>query len=99
MWQHSRRAQLRRQPHEEEPRKTGARYGGAAGKTYRAMKLRFTAAILSLFATANPSFGGSITLDGVLNSTLEKNPAIQQAKAHLEQAPGRPLALRRAVLP
>ena len=52
------------------------------------MKLLFAAAILSLFATANPSFGGSlpaapaITLDEVLNITLEKNPAIQQAKAN-----------------
>ena len=63
------------------------------------MKLRFTAAILSLFAIANPSFGESVTLDGVLNSTLEKNPAIQQAKANLEQAAGRRLVLRSIVWP
>src|SRR5207237_4667986 len=63
------------------------------------MKLLFAAAILSLFAMANPSFGGSITLDGVLNTTLEKNPAIQQAKANLEQAAGRRLVLRSIVWP
>ena len=48
---------------------------------------------------ANPSFGGSITLDDVLNTTLEKNPAIQQAKANLEQAAGRRLVLRSIVWP
>src|SRR5205814_4646249 len=62
-------------------------------------KLLFAAASLSLFATANPSSGGSITLDGVLNSTLEKSPAIQQAKANLEQAAGRRLVLRSIVWP
>src|SRR5256886_2410169 len=65
------------------------------------MKLKFAAAILlSLFAMANPSFGGSaITLDGVLNATLEKNPAIQRAKANLEQAAGRRLVLRSVMWP
>src|SRR5205823_1272071 len=38
LWQSSRHAQLRRQPIEEESRKTGARYGGAAGRTYETMK-------------------------------------------------------------
>jgi outer membrane protein TolC len=69
------------------------------------MKLKFAAPILLLFATANPSFGGSIsaapamTLDAVLNTTLEKNPAIQQAKSNLEQAAGRRLVLRSIVWP
>jgi outer membrane protein TolC len=63
------------------------------------MKLRFAAAISLLFATATPSFGGSVTLDGVLNTTLEKNPAIQQAKSNLEQAAGRRLVLRSIVWP
>ena len=63
------------------------------------MKFRIAAAILSLLATANPSFGGSITLDGVLNTTLEKNPAIQQAKSNLEQAAGRRLVLRSIIWP
>lgn len=63
------------------------------------MKLRFAAVILLLFANANPLFGGSITLDGVLNTTLEKNPAILQAKSNLEQAAGRRLVLRSIVWP
>src|SRR5260370_9995900 len=65
------------------------------------MKLKFAAAILLLlFATANPSFGGStITLDAVLNTTLEKNPAIQRAKANLEQAAGHRLVLRSIIWP
>ena len=41
----------------------------------------------------------AITLDGVLNSTLEKNPAIQQAKANLEEAAGRRLVLHSIVWP
>ncbi|PYL31351.1 MAG: hypothetical protein DMF35_10115, partial [Verrucomicrobia bacterium] len=41
----------------------------------------------------------AVTLDGVLNSTLEKNPAIQQAKSNLEQAAGRRLILRSIVWP
>ena len=40
-----------------------------------------------------------MTLDGVLNATLEKNPAIQQAKANLERAAGRRLVLRSIVWP
>src|SRR5438477_3674176 len=65
------------------------------------MKLEFASAIwLFCFATTNPSFGGStMTLDGVLNATLEKNPAIQQAKANLERAAGRRLVLRSIVWP
>ena len=60
------------------------------------MKLKFAAAILlfSILPTAP-----AITLDGVLNTTLEKNPAIQQAKANLEQAAGRRLVLRSIVWP
>jgi outer membrane protein TolC len=60
------------------------------------MKLRFASAILlfSILPTAP-----AITLDGVLNKTLEKNPAIQQAKANLEQAAGRRLVLRSIVWP
>src|SRR5712671_3948513 len=64
------------------------------------MKLKFAASILALFVLTNSSFGGStITLDGVLNTTLEKNPAIQQAKANLEAAAGRRLVLRSIAWP
>jgi outer membrane protein TolC len=60
------------------------------------MKLKFLAAIslLSILPIAS-----GITLDGVLNTTLEKNPAIQQAKANLEQAAGRRLVLRSIIWP
>jgi len=60
------------------------------------MKLRFAAAILSM--SILPS-APAITLDTVLNTTLEKNPAIQQAKANLEQAAGRRLVLRSIAWP
>ena len=41
----------------------------------------------------------AITLDRVLDTTLEKNPAIQRAKANLEQAMGRRLVLRSIAWP
>jgi outer membrane protein TolC len=41
----------------------------------------------------------AITLDEVLNATLEKNPAIQQAKVNLEQAAGQRLVFRSIVWP
>ncbi len=60
------------------------------------MKLKSDAATLLL--SILPAAPG-ITLDGVLNTTLEKNPAIQQAKSNLEQAAGRRLILRSIVWP
>src|SRR5438046_7111086 len=60
------------------------------------MKLLFAAAILSM--SILPS-APAITLDTVLNTTLEKNPVIQQAKANLEQAAGRRRVLRSIVWP
>src|SRR4051794_35550046 len=43
--------------------------------------------------------GHAITLDAVLSKTLEKNPAIQQAKANLEAASGRRIVLRSIAWP
>lgn len=63
------------------------------------MKRTLIASILLWFATANPSFGGSITLDTVLNTTLEKNPEIQRAKANLEAAAGRRIVFRSVAWP
>ncbi len=60
------------------------------------MKSKFATAIL--LTSILPAAPG-ITLDGVLNATLEKNPAIQQKKANLEQAAGRRLILRSIVWP
>jgi outer membrane protein TolC len=42
---------------------------------------------------------GAITLEKVLQTTLEKNPAIQEAKAGLEQAAGQRLVFRSVALP
>src|SRR5438093_2536264 len=42
---------------------------------------------------------GAITLERVLQTTLEKNPAIQEAKSGLEQAAGQRLVLRSIVWP
>src|SRR6266480_4150822 len=42
---------------------------------------------------------GAITLERVLQTTLEKNPAIQEAKSGLEQAAGRRLVFRSVVWP
>src|SRR5436190_5069586 len=42
---------------------------------------------------------GAITLEHVLQTTLEKNPAIQEAKFGLEQAAGRRLVFRSVVWP
>jgi len=41
----------------------------------------------------------AVTLDAILNETLEKNPVIQQAKANLEQAAGHRLVFRSIVWP
>src|SRR6266436_6169903 len=54
--------------------------------------------ILMLIACfAQPT--GAITLERVLQTTLEKNPAIQEAKAGLEQATGQRLVFRSIVWP
>jgi outer membrane protein TolC len=61
------------------------------------MKTRITlilACCLPIFARAQ-----AITLDAILNETLEKNPAIQQAKANLEQAAGQRLVFRSIAWP
>jgi outer membrane protein TolC len=57
--------------------------------------------IPSIIACALPiiSKAEPITLDAILNTTLDKNPAIQQAKANLEQAAGHRLVLRSIVWP
>jgi outer membrane protein TolC len=60
------------------------------------MKAKFTAALLLL--SILPIAHG-ITLDAVLNKTLENNPEIQRAKANLEAAAGRRLVLRSVAWP
>lgn len=60
------------------------------------MKLTFAAAVLTLSILSGAR---GITLDGVLNATLEKNPEIQRAKLNLEQAAGHRLVLRSIIWP
>jgi outer membrane protein TolC len=55
---------------------------------------RFFVAVLVVFL-ARPS--GAITLEGVLQTTLDQNPAIQEAKSGLEQAAGQRLVFRSLV--
>jgi outer membrane protein len=42
---------------------------------------------------------GGVTLEGVLQTTLQRNPAIQEAKSGLEQATGQRLVFRSIALP
>ena len=57
---------------------------------------RFFITIL-MACSAHPA--GGVTLEAVLQTTLEKNPAIQEAKSGLEQAAGQRLVLRSIVWP
>ena len=50
--------------------------------------------VIALSSLSILSIAPAITLDRVLDTTLEKNPTIQRAKANLEQAMGRRLVLR-----
>jgi outer membrane protein TolC len=60
------------------------------------MKAQFALAILSMSILP---CARAVTLDRVLNTTLEKNLAIQQAKANLEAASGRRIVLRSIAWP
>jgi outer membrane protein TolC len=60
------------------------------------MKLRFIVTVLWLsILPVSPA----ITLDETLKTTLDNNPAIQQAKLRLEQASGRRLVFRSVIWP
>lgn len=61
--------------------------------------IRFAIALLGASFLSISSGARGVTLDTVLQITLEKNPAIQQAKAHLEEAAGRRLVLRSVMWP
>src|SRR5262245_21035325 len=54
-------------------------------------------AIIFMFYVAHRT--NAMTLEDVLQTTLEKNPAIQEAKAGLEQATGKRLVFRSVVWP
>jgi outer membrane protein TolC len=53
----------------------------------------------TVFTLSILSAARAITLDEALNTTLEKNPEIQRAKANLEQAAGRRLVFRSVAWP
>src|SRR6266478_3818843 len=57
---------------------------------------RFFVAVLVAFLAHT---SGAITLEGVLQTTLDENPAIQEAKSGLEQASGQRLVFRSVVWP
>ena len=56
-------------------------------------------AIVSVALLASMSRAHAVTLEQVLQTTLEKNPTIQQAKAGVEEAAGRRLVLRSIMWP
>jgi outer membrane protein TolC len=60
------------------------------------MKIHFIIAILWVTVVAAAR---GVTLDGVLQTTLEKNPEIERAKLNLEQASGHRLVLRSTMWP
>lgn len=55
-------------------------------------------AVLAFFLSIPPA-AQAVTLEAVLDATLEKNPAIQQARLNLEQAAGQRLVLRSIMWP
>src|SRR3989475_7299902 len=58
-----------------------------------------TERVIAIFMICWVSSASAITLERVLQTTLEKNPAIQEAKAGLEQATGKRLVFRSVVWP
>src|SRR5437016_2460400 len=58
-----------------------------------------TERVIAIFMICWVSSASAITLERVLQTTLEKNPAIQEAKAGLEQATGQRLVFRSIVWP
>src|SRR6266446_10472849 len=58
-----------------------------------------TERVIAIFMICWVSSASAMTLENVLQTTLEKNPAIQEAKAGLEQATGKRLIFRSVVWP
>jgi outer membrane protein len=64
--------------------------------------MKFSCSIVAIFGVtfvATLSRADAVTLEQVLQTTLEKNPTIQEAKAGLEKATGRRLELRSIAWP
>src|SRR5207247_1651842 len=58
-----------------------------------------TERVIAIFMICWVSSASAITLESVLQTTLERNPAIQETKAGVEQATGRRLIFRSVVWP
>jgi outer membrane protein TolC len=58
-----------------------------------------TERVIAIFMICWVSSASAVTLENALQTTLEKNPAIQEAKAGLEQAAGQRLVFRSIVWP
>jgi outer membrane protein TolC len=61
--------------------------------------IHFAVALVGASFLSISSGARGVTLDTLLRITLEKNPAIQQAKAHLEETAGQRLVLRSIMWP
>jgi len=61
--------------------------------------IRLAIALVGASFLSISSAARGVTLDTLLQITLEKNPAIQQAKAHFEEAAGKRLVLRSIMWP
>jgi outer membrane protein TolC len=59
----------------------------------------FAIVLVPIFVLSILSSARAVTLETVLDTTLEENPAIQQAKLNLEQAAGQRLVLRSIMWP
>src|SRR5438128_12011602 len=60
---------------------------------------RFAIALIGTSCVSTWPTAQGVTLETVLQTTLEKNPAIQEAKSDLEQASGQRLVFRSIVWP
>src|SRR5436309_14944249 len=60
---------------------------------------RFAIALIGTSCVSILPSAQAVTLETVLQTTLEKNPAIQEAKSNLEQAAGQRLVLRSIIWP
>src|SRR5437773_4344264 len=60
---------------------------------------RFAIALIGTSCVSTWPTAQGVTLETVLQTTLEKNPAIQEAKSNLEQAAGQRLVLRSIIWP
>jgi outer membrane protein TolC len=84
--------------HVSSTRPTGKRLQRMRHASFKRASVRihlFAAVLTACFA----SLADAITLETVLQTTLERNPDIQEAKSGLEQAAGRRLVFRSVALP